>query len=147
MKIALLVLAGTALRIGELVALDWSDIAFVEKKIHVTRHWTPRGIAEGTKTGREKVRSIVLPAWVVEALESLCAGSDGDGPVFRHVRGGRLSVDGAEKRFKKTRERTGYPGMHLDDLRHVALTSYEGLPGVTLREIMAFGGHESERTA
>lgn len=147
MRIMLLVLAGTALRIGELVALDWSDIAFFDSKLHVTKHWTPKGIAEGTKTGREKVRSIVMPAWVVKALESLYRVSDGDGAIFRHKRGGRLSVDGAEKRFEKIRERAGYPQMHIHDVRHVALTNYARLPGVTLKEIMAFGGHESERTA
>lgn len=147
MRMMLLVLAGTALRVGELVALDWSDIAFFDKKLHVTKHWTPQGIQPGTKTGPEKVRSIDMPAWVVEALETLYKGSDGDGPVFRHTRGGRLSVDGAEVRFRKIRERAGLPQMHLHDLRHVALTNYARLPGVTFKEIMAFGGHESERTA
>lgn len=37
--------------------------------------------------------------------------------------------------------------MHLHDLRHVALTNYARLPGVTLKDIMARGGHASERVA
>lgn len=147
MKALLTVLRGTALRVGELVALDWSDINFLDSKLHVTKHWTPWGIQPGTKTGPQHVRTLDLPSYVQAALEKLLEGTDGEAPIFRHTYGGRLTVDGAEKRFEKMREKAGLPDMHLHDLRHVSLTAYGHLPGITTKEVMAFGGHLSERVA
>lgn len=147
MRAIILILMGTALRIGELSALDWENVELLDGKIDVVQHWTPLGIEEGTKTGPEQTRTIALPLWVREVLEGLYARSDGEGAVFRNQRGGRLSVDSAERRFRPIREKAGLPSMHLHDLRHVALTNYARLPGVTLAEVMAFGGHRSERVA
>jgi integrase len=147
MKAMLTVLRGTALRVGELVALDWEDIDFLHSKLHVTKHWTPWGIQPGTKTGPEHVRTLDLPAYVQAALEKLVFGTNSEGPIFRHTYGGRLTVDGAEKRFEKIREKAGLPDMHLHDLRHISLTAYGHLPGITTKEVMAFGGHLSERVA
>ncbi|MCI1019381.1 site-specific integrase [Microbacterium sp. C5A9] len=147
MKTMILVLMGTALRIGELLALDWADIELLDARLHVTKHSTPYGIQPGTKTGEDHTRTIDLPAWVLEALEGLYAGSEGDGPVFRNAHGGRLSIDSAERRFRVIRSRAGLEEMHLHDLRHVALTAYANQHGVTLKDVMEFGGHVSERVA
>lgn len=141
------VLRGTALRVGELVALDWSDISLLEGKLFVTKHWTPFGMQPGTKTGPDHHRTVVMPEWVQKVLEGLLGGTDGEGPIFRHDRDGRLSVDGAERRFKKVREQAGVRSMHLHDLRHVALTEYARQPGVTLADLKAFGGHLSDSVA
>ncbi|HBU43539.1 MAG TPA: hypothetical protein DEB57_11810, partial [Microbacterium sp.] len=83
MRAAVAVLRGTALRVGELVALDWEDLDFLEHTIPVTKHWTPWGIQPGTKTGPEHARTIAMPAWVQDVLEDLFRGSDGEGPIFR----------------------------------------------------------------
>lgn len=147
MRAIILVLMGTGLRIGELVALDWESVELLDGAIDVARHWTPLGIEAGTKTGPEQTRRVALPAWVQEVLEGLYANSSGEGAVFRNTRGGRLSVDRVERKFRTIRERAGLPQMHLHDLRHVALTNYARLPGVTLADVMAFGGHRSERVA
>lgn len=147
MKALLLILMGTALRIGELLALDWSDIAFLDSKLRVTKHLTPFGIQPGTKAGAERTRSIALPSWVREVLEGLYKGSEGEGPIFRNNRGGRLSIDGAERRFRKIREKAGVPTMRLHDCRHIALTRYARQLGVTLKDVMEFAGPLSERSA
>ena len=132
----ILVLMGTALRIGELLAHDWSDIELLDARLHVTKHLTPYGIQAGTKTGEEHTRTIDLPAWVLEALYGLYGASEGEGPVFRNTRGGRLSIDGAERRFRTMRIQAGLEEMHVHDLRHVALTAYANLPAVTLKDVM-----------
>lgn len=147
MKPLMLVLMGTGLRIGEMLALNWTDIEFLESNLDVTKHLTPFGVQPGTKTGPEHTRSIALPAWVQAALEGMYKEGSGDGPVFLDHRGGRLSIDSAERRFRVIRERAGMPDMHLHDLRHVALTNYARQPGVTLKDVMQFGGHLSERVA
>ncbi|MDN3443740.1 tyrosine-type recombinase/integrase [Microbacterium sp. APC 3901] len=147
MKIMVTVLSWSALRIGELLALDWSDVEFLESRLDVVKHLTPHGIQPGTKTGEEHTRTIDLAPWALAALEGLYADSEGQGAIFRNVRGGRLSVDSAERRFRAIREKAGLEQMHLHDLRHVALSAYARQPGVTLTDLMAFGGHLSERVA
>lgn len=143
----LAVLRGTALRIGELVALDWSDIEFLDGKVSVTKHSTAHGILPGTKTGPDRCRTLAMPPWVQEVLEGLYKAANGEGPIFRHKKGGRLSVDGAEKIFRTLRGKAGLDDMHLHDLRHVALTAYARQPGVTLADLKAFGGHLSDSVA
>jgi len=147
MKSMVLVLMGSGLRIGELVALDWSDIEFLDSKLHVTKHWTPYGMTEGTKTGADRSRTIDLPAWVLQVLENLYREAQGDGPIFRNQRGGRLSIDSAERRFRTIREAAGFDEMHLHDLRHVALTRYAHQPGVMLKDLMDFAGHLTPRVS
>ncbi len=56
-------------------------------------------------------------------------------------------MDRAEVKFRVIRAKAGLPAMHLHDLRHVALTNYARLPEVTLADVMALGGHRSERVA
>ena len=143
----LTLLSGTAMRIGEAVALNWDDISFFDAKAEVLRHWTPKGLQEGTKTGNDDTRTLALPTWVTSELESLYAASEGEGAMFRNQRGGRLSVDSAERRFRVLREEAGLSNMHIHDIRHVSLTAYARQPGVTLKDIMARGGHKSERVA
>ncbi|WP_162829120.1 tyrosine-type recombinase/integrase [Microbacterium foliorum] len=147
----LTLLSGTAMRIGEAVALDWEDISFFDATANVLRHLTPKGMRTGTKTGEEDTRHLALPTWVSKELEALYAlrSEQGEvtGAVFNNQRGGRLSVDSAERIFRKLRKVAGLEEMHLHDLRHISLTTYGRQPGVTLADIMARGGHKSERIA
>jgi integrase len=143
----LTLLSGTAARIGEAVALDWDDISFLDRKANVERHLTPWGMQEGTKSHETGSRLLALPTWLTDELEGLYRESEGTGPIFRNQRGGRLSIDTAERMFRKLRIRAGLPNMHLHDIRHVSLTTYARQPGVTLKDIMARGGHKSTKVA
>ncbi|GAA3762047.1 tyrosine-type recombinase/integrase [Microbacterium kribbense] len=136
-------LAGTGLRIGEAVALDWDHISFFDQRADVVRHLTCGILLEGTKGGKEETRSPSLPRWVTDELAGLLRGTDGVGAIFRNMRGTRLSVDGAERIFRKLRASAGLEAMHLHDIRHVSLTAYARQPGVTLADVMARGGHKS----
>jgi integrase len=79
----LTILSGTAMRIGEAVALDWEDISFFDRKANVERHLTPWGMRSGTKTGEDESRVLALPSWLTDELETLYRASDGTGPIFR----------------------------------------------------------------
>lgn len=146
-KALVALLAGSAMRVGEAVALRWDDVSFWDARVHVQRHRTPQGLPEGTKAGEDKTRLLALPGWVTEALEALYKERDGEGFIFLNKRGTGLSVDGAERIFRDLREEAGLPHIHLHDLRHVSLTAYANQPGVTLRDVMARGGHSSEKVA
>lgn len=49
--------------------------------------------------------------------------------------------------FRKLRAKAGLSTMHIHDFRHVSLTTYARQPGVTLKDIMARGGHTSTKVA
>jgi integrase len=147
MLVILQVLAGTALRIGELLALDWEHVELLDRRVHVVRHLTPLGLLDGTKSGEYDTRSIALPLWVQEILQTWYITTGPEGPIFRNTRGTRLSIDSAERIFRPIRAAAGLDQMHLHDCRHVALTKYGQLPGVTLADIMRHAGHKSERVA
>ncbi len=144
-------LGGTGMRIGEAVAMDWNHVSFFDAKASVMRHWTPRGLQDGTKSGENDTRHLALPSWVMDELERLyslqAASGVAEGPIFKNQRGGRLSVDGAERMFRTLRTKVGLENMHLHDLRHVSLTAYGRQPGVTLADIKARGGHKSDVVA
>jgi integrase len=146
-RVLLTLLSGTAMRIGEAVALDWEDISFFDRKANVERHLTPWGMRSGTKTGEDESRILALPTWLTDELENFYRASAGTGPIFRNQRGGRMSVDSAERMFRKLREKANLSEMHLHDIRHVSLTTYARQPGVTLKDIMARGGHKSTKVA
>lgn len=143
----LTLLSGTAVRIGEAVALDWEDISFFDRKASVERHLTPWGMQEGTKSHETGSRMLALPTWLTDELEGLYRASEDTGPIFRNQRGGRLSIDTAERMFRKLRKLADLTNMHLHDIRHVSLTTYARQPGVTLKDIMARGGHKSTKVA
>lgn len=87
MRTLLILLVGSAMRIGEALALDWAHVEFFDGAVHVERHWTPHGLREGTKAGTEKTRTLALPSWAREALEALYSSGGGEGPVFRNTCG------------------------------------------------------------
>lgn len=140
-------LSGAAMRIWEAVALDWEDISFFDRKAKVQRHLTAWGIQGGTKSHATGSRTLALPTWLTDELEALYGASEATGTVFRNQRGGRLSVDMAERMFRKLRANAGLSTMHIHDFRHVSLTTYARQPGVTLRDIMTRGGHTSTKVA
>lgn len=147
MRALIALLAGTSMRIGEAVALDWDDVSLFDASADVLKHWTPKGMMPGTKTGEDDIRSLALPTWVTDELTAWFTESSGEWAIFRNKVGGRLSVDSAERLFRQLRTKAGLTTMHLHDVRHVSLTAYARQPGVTLKDIMARGGHKSERVA
>lgn len=151
MRAFLTLLSGTAMRVGEAVALDWENLSFLDRRADVVRHLTPHGMQDGTKTGTDETRSLALPTWVTDELETLYTlradAGEAEGPIFRNSRGGRMTVDTAERLFRRLRAKVGLDGMHLHDFRHVSLTAYGRQPGVTLADIKARGGHKSDAVA
>lgn len=149
-KALIILLAGSGMRIGEALALDWSDIEMLSGRVSIVKHWTPHGITDGTKNKRIASRSVALPPWAVDAVlehyKQVPQRDDTD-PMFVNAHGRRLSHDVFRREFAKLRERVGLPEIHIHDLRHFALTTYAQTPGTTLRDVMARGGHSTEKMA
>ena len=115
-----LLLARTGLRIGEALALEWSDIDFEERTAEITKNWDyiRRKI---TAPKNNKPRKVDLSLNVVEALKRLRATRKVvklTGAIFTGKRGERLVYKPVYKALQKVAPRP----MRIHDLRHTYAT-------------------------
>lgn len=154
---ALLIVAlTTGLRHGELRALKWQDIDFDQREIHV-RHSASEirgyGTVESEPKSRKSRRTIVMHAFVVEALKShrvmqlehrLKVGNtwkDLD-LVFPSSTGNYFVKTTVYRNFYKILEKAGLPQMRLHDLRHSAATILLAM-GVSIKVVQEILGHSN----
>ncbi len=134
---ALFILAlTTGMRRGEILALKWQDVSFIEKTIQVRRTFTrtpeSRYVEAETKTKKSR-RSIVLPQIVIDVLiqhrvhQAKARSEAGEhwqerDLVFCTSLGTPLNPNKVLERFKTLLKRAGLPHMRFHDLRHSAAT-------------------------
>lgn len=142
MRAAILVLLGTGVRIGELLALDWGDIDLEQGKVDIHRHLTPYGLEEGTKHNADGRRVLLLTSEAAEALRAYAYSivRNPQEPVFTNAWGRRMTYKAFTTRFKPLRLTAGFPNLNPHDIRHVHLTEYGRVS--TLGEVMERGGHK-----
>lgn len=147
MKAALWTLLGTGCRVGELLALDWSDVDLAEGSIRVHKHLTVHGMQRGTKAHLDGDRSLYMPQEATEALLTLSRSRMPmpEDAVFLNARAGRLTYHKFRERFKALRDAVGLDNLHIHDLRHLHLTQYG--QKATLREVMDRAGHTDVQSA
>jgi len=137
---AMVLLAGDAgLRRGEIIALEWTDLDFRRRQVHVQRsEW--RGQVTTPKGGRTRI--VPLTDGLVRALQAL-----------RHLRGPRVLYrdDGSSPTNKVVRlwmlaaqRRAGLPvangGIHI--LRHT-FCSHLAMQGAAAKAIQELAGHST----
>lgn len=142
---ALFVLAATVgMRQGELLALRWGDVDLAARRLTV-RASLQRGYDGGLEVSTPKtaagVRSFVMPAMAVEALEDTPRAAV---LVFPHPRRGGMMAGPNLLRteFYPLLARAGLPHMPFHDLRHTAITHMlrAGVPAHVVSRIV---GHSS----
>jgi integrase/recombinase XerC len=127
-------LYGAGLRVGELVALDWSDLDLDQRLVRV----------RAGKGGKERRVPFGPPA--EEALRAWRDESPNPhGPVFLDARGCRLSDRSARRIVSRAGRRAGLPHLHPHALRHSFATHLLDA-GADLRGIQEMLGHESLST-
>jgi integrase len=138
------VAAFTGLRLGELRALRWRDIAWTQGRIHVRRSFTC-GEEGPPKSG--KVRSVPLVDHAARALdrlsrrESFVADED---LVFVNESGETFEESAMRRRFYKAVKAAGLPHIRFHDLRHTFGTlAVQAFP---LSDVMAYLGHSDIQT-
>jgi integrase len=153
---ALFVLAlATGMRKGEIAGLKWQDISMTYGTLHVRRtisYINKIGIIESEPKTEQGRRSIVLPAFAMEALkehrllqleEQLRAGElwqDHD-LVFSTATGDYINPTSTLlKIFKTILKKAGLPDMRFHDLRHSAATLLLSM-GVHAKVIQELLGH------
>jgi integrase len=126
----------TGMREGELLALHWSDIDFVNCSLQVKRnvaHFKGLGYVEAEPKTAKGRRQIKLPLFVVEILinhqaqqtEQRCKNPDAwadKGLVFTGAAGNYISLTTLRKTFNNVLKQAGLPHMRFHDLRHSAAT-------------------------
>ena len=128
---------GTGARVGELLALDWSDadLATGEVRIHGSRS---RAGVGPTKSARG-TRVVKLPAF---ALAALRAETRRSGPIIANAVGGPLIPERAGERWRVLRARAGLDGLRFHDLRgsFATLALAAGIPPKALADVL---GHDA----
>jgi site-specific recombinase XerD len=135
-------LYAAGLRVGELVALDWSDIDLSGRTLRVLG-----------KGGKERMvpfgrpAAAALAAWLKEWEARRERTTDADAePVFLNARGTRLNDRSVRRVIDRAARAAGVPpGVHPHTLRHTFATHLlEG--GADLRAIQELLGHSSLST-
>ncbi len=119
----------TGMRIGELFALEWSDIDFERAQVTVQRTLEEIGgrlRVKEPKTPNAR-RKIDLPQFALQALQDhrrrMLAEGHIAGPVFCDTQGGYLRRQNVLRRsFRPLVEAAGVRRLRLHDLRHTAAT-------------------------
>ena len=136
----------TGMRIGELIALTWSDVDLVRSLIVVKRSWS-RGAETTTKS--RKRRTIPMAGTVAQALARLVTFTPYGAPddrVFAHQESGKV-LDEAWVRaaFKRAQRRAGVPVAKMHDTRSTFATILWSR-GQAVSTIQAILGHADVRT-
>lgn len=137
--------AFTGLRLGELLALRWSDIDFAAQVIRVRRSYNAHGGLTTPKSG--KVRSVPLVTEVAQALASLAQREHfaGDGDlVFPGVLGRPQDATELRRRYKAALANAGLRELRLHDLRHTFGTL--AIEKASILQVKAWMGHADEKT-
>lgn len=116
---AVLVLAGSGLRIGELLGLKVADVDFLRRTLRVERQRLQNGRIGPPKTESSR-RTVALAPWVVDELsEHLAAHPAAPGGwLFTNTRREALTYNAWRSAWKPARERCACghgPGGHDDD--------------------------------
>ena len=131
---ASLVAVFTGMRLGELINLQWSDVDFVSKVIHVRN-------SETFTTKNKKNRSVPMNEQLYELLREM--RNQASSELVFHVGGRRLEANWISKSFKAGIRRAGLNDrLHFHSLRHT-FASWLVQDGVSLYEVQKLLGHSN----
>ncbi|MRH29928.1 tyrosine-type recombinase/integrase [Microbacterium sp. SYP-A9085] len=147
--LAVRVMFGGHLRLGELLALQRADFDAATGALRIERQEIVvqgETLVTDTKTGG--ARTVTLPPSVAVALAQHLAETKGfgRGPMFSQTDGAALTRHGTQQAWRKAARSTGHERYHLHDVRHAGLT-LAAQSGATTRELMARAGHRTARAA
>lgn len=120
------------LRLGELSALDWSDVSR-DGVITVTKQRLGLGFTADTKTGQYK--RIRLLRQGVDALQRLPRGI-GSTPLLPGERAARMPRRSLQDAWIAAADAAGYENLHVHDIRHIGLSilAESGNPEIVIKE-------------
>jgi integrase len=139
--------AFSGLRMGELLALRWSDIDFTAETIRVEGSVDHRSGVGTPKSGHG--RAVPMASEVATALARLGQRehfTDPDDFVFPNATGGYQDNSALRRRFKDAQTRAELEPLRFHDLRHTFGTIAISQPTVSTRQVQEWLGHADSRT-
>jgi integrase len=131
---------GTGARVGELCALDWSDVDLDAGTVTIRGTLARDGRVGPPKSSRGR-RTVALPGFALAALHRQRERRAEDGPVLTDPAGRRLSTFLARQLWRELRDRAGLDGLWFHDLRGTAATLALAA-GVPPTEVARSLGHD-----
>lgn len=140
------------LRINEVCALQVRDFDLPRRQLHV-RHSVGKGEGDkglrrlkDTKTAASNA-ILPIPEGIVSMLEEQIGDRGPDAMLIASPKTGGIMTDPALRRlFNRAAAEAGRPDLHFHTLRATAVDAATH-QGATLRETMALGRHDDERTS
>lgn len=140
------------LRINEVCALQVQDFDLPRRQLHV-RHSVGKGEVDrgyrrlkDTKTAASNA-ILPIPEGIVPMLEEQIGDRPGEAMLIESPKTGGIMSDPALRRlFNRAAEKAGRPDLHFHTLRATAIDAATH-QGATLRETMALGRHDDEKTS
>jgi integrase len=127
------------LRVGELVALRWSDVDLAKSEIRVERGWDEVEGPIAAKSQKGK-RTVPIPAALSDYLRELRADSWTEGFVFGRSPEASLRVDTLRSRAKRAWKEKGLAPITFHECRHT-YASLMIAAGVNFKALSEFMGH------
>ncbi len=129
-----------ALRLSELLALEWRDVDFDRRLLNVCRVDDVGGVStDGTKNGETGKIPLTLKA--VEILKTLPHGQQNDRIFFG------LTYYGLKTAWRRVRVRACVPDIHIHDLRHNAATNTAKKTSGNIFKVLAMTRQKDVRSA
>lgn len=148
-RAAVFVAAWSGLRYGELFALARRHVDLETGTLKVERALTADRDVHGLTKTQGSVRTVVLPAFVIDELwrhmDSHTGGS-ADSLVFATTDGNPIDSANLSRMFARARKAIGRPELHWHDLRHTGATLAYGA-GASVKDVQRRLGHSTTRAA
>lgn len=143
-RICFLLLFWTGMRLGELLALSYSDFDFAKKLVHITKNYVrvQKGYVMGLPKTPKSTRDITLPSFLIEEVMNYAAKQYALQPDARFF---EISRGGLSQEMKRVSSQVGVQKIRLHDLRH-SHASYLIHRGIPITAISARLGHENIET-
>jgi integrase len=135
-----IVAAFTGLRLGELRALQWRDLNFTDRLVHVRRAYT-RGRFKPYPKGRRR-RSVPMIDQVIPPLDGFSQRQHFTHPedlVFVNETGGVLEESALRRRMYSALDEAELKRVRIHDLRHSYCTM--AVRAYRIDEVKAYAGH------
>jgi integrase len=135
----------TGLRSGELFGLQWTDVDFITRRLHIRHNWTVgqdgKGVMTTPKSGKARLVPISPELFQVLKAHRHLRGER----VFSMPDGGALDTYKVKKHLARCCRRAGVVRLSMHGLRHT-FASQLVMKGVPIRAVQELLGHADIQT-